>query len=255
VQDAQEAAATAANDAVNAAEGLLQGYVSDAQGFAAAASSSAANAASSASAASVSAENAQEAASTAEAIKNEIQSIQGVVTYLDGHDFGDPAEDPDWQQTLTDYALAQVPDWESVPNSCDVVNLWDGHEHIYNIETQQWIDWGPATVSHATNETSGTVRGNANTPGKISVGTNGEMTVNTIPAQNTILTEALPANSVFTVPAYQVGSGMLKIFLYGLLCPAGTTVENGFYSEVDSTTIRIFDSLPVGATITAVLTA
>jgi hypothetical protein len=114
------------------------------------------------------AKKAATSAATAEAIKQEIEAVQGVVTYLDGHDFGDPADDPDWQQTLTDYALGQVPEWETVPNSCDVVNLWDGHEWIYNIETERWIDWGLATVAPATPETAGVVRADtAATPGTV----------------------------------------------------------------------------------------
>jgi microcystin-dependent protein len=104
------------------------------------------------------AEKSRQALADAEAIKEEIQSLQGVVTYLTGHDFGDPEEDADWQRTLTDYALAQVPEWESVPNSCDVVNLWNGHEWIYNIETSSWVDWGSATVTEATSGMAGIVK-------------------------------------------------------------------------------------------------
>jgi hypothetical protein len=114
------------------------------------------------------AKKSQQAAAESERLKEEIESVQGVVTYLDGHDFGDPAESDDWQQTLTDYALAQVPEWETVPNSCDVVNLWDGHEWIYNTETERWIEWGSATVTEATSESAGIVKADvAATPGTV----------------------------------------------------------------------------------------
>jgi hypothetical protein len=249
-------AASSASEAANAAEyaavaqAAAEAVVSDAhtqlQGYAD-------NAASSAAASASSASDATAAAEAANAIKEEIQSVQGVVTYLDGHDFGDPADAEDWQQTLTDYALAQVPDWSSVPNSCDVVNLWDGIEWIYNIETEKWIAWGSATVTPATNEKAGIVKGNASAPGKISVGSDGEMTVNTLPPQTTKLTAPLEAGALFTVPAHAAGSGILKIYLCGLLCPLGTSAENGFYTEVDSTTIRIFEPLPAGATIPTAL--
>ncbi|MDR2800410.1 MAG: hypothetical protein LBB52_03980 [Desulfovibrio sp.] len=180
---------------------------------------------------------------------------RNLVTYLDGHDFGDPAADAHWQQTLTDYALARVTNWDTVPNSCGVVNLWNGHEWIYNTETGLWIDFGASAVATATNETAGIVKGNATVTGKISIDAGGEMAVNTTPPQTTKLTSALSANSTLAVPAHVVGSGVLKVYLNGLLCEAGTAAANGFYQEVDATTIKIFDALPVGARITAVLTA
>jgi hypothetical protein len=248
--EAAASAEAAGESAFDAAEGA-----SDAAGSASAAAGSASAAAQSASSASGYASAAQGAAEEAEEIKAEIQSLQGIVTYLDGHDFGDPEEDDDWQQTLTDYALAQAPGWESVLNSCDIVNLWDGHEWIYNVETGLWIDFGASAVATATNDTAGIVKGNATVTGKISVGSDGEMTVNTVPAQSTKLTSALAANSTFAVPSHVAGSGVLKVYLHGLLCEPGTAAANGLYKEIDSTTIRIFEPLPVGARITAVLTA
>ncbi|MDR3176010.1 MAG: hypothetical protein LBU06_05710 [Desulfovibrio sp.] len=243
--------------AAQAQSGMLAAgvYAQNAADGAAAASDSAANAASSATGAASSAAAAQSCAQDAAGIKEDIESLQGIVTYLDGRDFGDPADRADWQQTLTDYALAQVPEWSAVPNSCDIVNQWDGHEWIYNIETGRWIDFGASAVASATNATAGIVRGNAAVTGKISVGSDGEMTVNTIPPQITKLASALAANGVFSVPEYRMGSGMLKIYLNGLLCPPGASGADGFYKEIDATTIRIFEALPAGATITAVSSA
>ena len=78
--------------------------------------------------------------------------------------------------------------------------------------------------------------------------------------QETTLAAALAANAIFTVPSYVVGSNALKIYLGGVLCSPGTAGENGFYQELGaagatSTTIQIFEAVPVGKIITALVGA
>jgi hypothetical protein len=74
------------------------------------------------------------------------------------------------------------------------------------------------------------------------------------------LTAALAANATWATPAYIVGSGALQIYLGGVIAPAGTSASNGFYQEVgnagaSSTSIKIFEALPIGASLTAVVAA
>lgn len=80
-------------------------------------------------------------------ISDEIQAMNGVVTYLEPHDFGNPASytNPTWQQTLTTYACQQL-GVTKLPNSVDIVNAWNGHEWIYNRLTEIWIDFGQASL-------------------------------------------------------------------------------------------------------------
>jgi hypothetical protein len=169
-----EEAATSASEAGTSAE--------EAADSATAATSSASSASDSANAAAGSATSASESAGAAEAVldeiaalKEEVEAAMGVVTYLDGYNFGNPTDYADWQQILTDYALGREPGWDSVPNSCDVVNLFDGHEWIYNIATGKWIDFGPTAVIPATSESAGIVRPvgaglSVNTAGDLSLG-------------------------------------------------------------------------------------
>lgn len=128
------------------------------------------------------AEKARDNAAEGEAVLEEIKASQGTATYLTAHGFGDPALDPGWQQTLTDYALAQVPEWTSPANSTFIVNLWDGHEWVYNTETGVWVEYGTGAVQQATNDTAGTVKGDAATPWKNRVLSDASTAVNTVSA-------------------------------------------------------------------------
>jgi hypothetical protein len=75
-----------------------------------------------------------------------------------------------------------------------------------------------------------------------------------------VLSAVLAADAAWTTPAYIVSSKKLQIYLYGELAVLGTSTSNGFYKEVggagaSSTSITIFDALPVGALLTAVVSA
>jgi hypothetical protein len=133
-------------------------------------------------------------------IMETVDSLQGIVTYLDGYDFGTATPS---QEALTNYALQQT-GWDAVKNSTDVVNLFDGHEWIYNQETNAWIDFGQSVVSKATNSSLGIVKGNAATAGKVSVDSNGEMAVNGFgdKANTSAVTDALAAKANLDSPAF-----------------------------------------------------
>jgi hypothetical protein len=108
--------------------------------------------------------------------QNLLDAIQGVVTYLNAHDFGDPESytDPTFQDTLADYAKSEL-GVDDVPNSTDCINLWNGHEWIYNITTELWIDYGPASLVIDDEPTAGS--GNAVSSGGVysAIGNIGEI--------------------------------------------------------------------------------
>lgn len=58
-------------------------------------------------------------------------------------------------------------------------------------------------------------------------------------------TEALSAGTAYVVPAYEVGSGNLIVYLDGILCNA--SVE---YNELTSTTISFTSDVPLDIEIT-----
>lgn len=98
----------------------------------------------------------------------------GKLRYMPAYDFG---VDTPSQQELTDYALAHT-GLVAVANSTSIVNLFDGHEWIYNEEGEEWVDLQLSTVGQATNTSLGVVKGSTDN-GKISVdGVTGEMAVN-----------------------------------------------------------------------------
>jgi hypothetical protein len=74
------------------------------------------------------------------------------------------------------------------------------------------------------------------------------------------LTTAIAANDTWETPSYIVGTKKLQIYVCGELATPGTSTSNGFYQEVGnagaaSTSIKIFDALHVGASLTAVVAA
>lgn len=103
-------------------------------------------------------------------LRDAMESLQGIVTYLDSYNFG--AATPA-QEVLTAYALVQT-GWSTVKNATSVVNEYDRHEWIYNTETVRWINYGQSTVTLATNEHAGIVKGSAE-DGKVSIGEDGTM--------------------------------------------------------------------------------
>lgn len=187
------------------------------------------------------AEEAQEAARESEEILTEMKSRFGAATYLPAFDFGDPAAAADWQETLTDYAMSFFPGRDSVPNSTFVQNLWDTHEWVWNVELEMWTDNGPGAVQKATNTALGLVKGNADTPGMVSVDEHGEMEVNGWPPVRALTQAAFNAlspsaqtNGTFYMIYKEVANGggvgggnslrLLKIMLNGQPYISGTSL-------------------------------
>jgi hypothetical protein len=101
-------------------------------------------------------------------INDKFAALHGSVGYLQAHDFGDPAEDEDWQATLTDYAIGEYPGWEEngVPNAVAAKNLWNNHIWIYNTTTSSWTDNGLGNVAAMTNQLAGILKGKSS-PGYV----------------------------------------------------------------------------------------
>jgi len=91
-------------------------------------------------------------------LNDRILALSGSLAYLQANDFGDPAASENWQQTLTDYAKSEHPEWITIPNSVAVKNLWNNHVWIYSQETALWTDNGLGNVSDATAQLAGIMK-------------------------------------------------------------------------------------------------
>jgi hypothetical protein len=120
-----------------------------------------------------------------------------------------------------------------------------------------WVPIAPFIQKLATANTAGLVRPDGTS---IAVDISGTISVVPTARADTVLDADYAADEDFTVPDYIVGRNHLTIWLGGALCAPGTSATDGFYQEVGtsgetSATIKIFEDLPVGATITAVVAA
>jgi hypothetical protein len=68
-----------------------------------------------------------------------------------------------------------------------------------------------------------------------------------------ILENDTGANTTVSVPEYAMGKNKLLVFAFGQLCDPGTSASNGFYEEVSSTSIRVFEPMPAGTKLTVLV--
>ena len=83
---------------------------------------------------------------------------------------------------------------------------------------------------------------------KIETGGGGKTEVSK--AVSTSRGDTLTAGTAFEVPAYELGSGRLQVFLDGLLCLEG---ESNQYVEASTTTIKFNDDIPADMEIVALV--
>jgi hypothetical protein len=134
-------------------------------------------------------------------LSDRIAALSGAVAYLQAKNFGNPDGYPvdtdttidppayNWQDTLSNYAAAEHPEWQTtdpntgnvaitVPNSVAVKNLWNNHVWIYSTETSLWTDNGQGNVSAFTNQLAGIIQGDEDTFGAVKANPDGIGSVN-----------------------------------------------------------------------------
>jgi hypothetical protein len=107
-------------------------------------------------------------------LQSEIESLDGVVTYLNGKDF-ETSDIEELQPLFMEEASNQGYS-QPLPNSLIINNWFDGHEYIYNAVTEKWVDYGTTVAALATNSSPGLVMG-ADSDGKVFAEQDGTMSV------------------------------------------------------------------------------
>ena len=130
------------DDLIDDTKGVLSLYVAKAEAAAEAAQAYSYQASNYRDEAHISANQAKQYRDESFTILQEIQARQGQVTWFGAHDFGDPADYADWQQTLTDFVLGEKPEWIEVPNAVRVINEWNDREWSYSAELGEWRELG-----------------------------------------------------------------------------------------------------------------
>jgi hypothetical protein len=111
-----------------------------------------------------------EAYQTLEGLQEKVESLNGVVRYLNGKNFG--TDNLTTLQTLlTQEAINQGYE-EPLPNALIINNWFNDSEYIYNADKEEWIEYGNAAVALATNTTAGIMQG-ATADGKVFIETDG----------------------------------------------------------------------------------